>query len=188
MQKSFWRLKFNVDTSGLQINAAKLVKLKKMYNNVRKYYELNMLRSFWMIGKHGKNLNDSFSRGGSEIMRPERHEEEIFSEVGDSRVEVSHAALDVMIHSNRSVAVSMAQRVFKRSLTRHIQRWQYNAQPEKRIEVLHNEYQSRSQEDYDYLSRLGAADVIRRLIIQAKYKSIAGGFKSITENMLSKKG
>ena len=49
-----------MDSSGVQYNAAVIVKLKKMYNNLRKYYELNMFRAFLMIDKHGRN-NESHS-------------------------------------------------------------------------------------------------------------------------------
>lgn len=63
IQKSFWRMKYNMNTSGVKYNAAIIVKIKKMFNNIRKYYELNMFRSFLMIDKYGKSQQDnSFSR------------------------------------------------------------------------------------------------------------------------------
>jgi len=55
IQKSFWRLKFNMDASGVQYNAAVIVKLKKLYNNIRKHYELNLFRAFLMIDKYGRS-------------------------------------------------------------------------------------------------------------------------------------
>jgi len=54
IQKAFWRLKNNMDTSGVQYNAAVIVKLKKLYNNIRKQYELNLFRAFLMIDKYGR--------------------------------------------------------------------------------------------------------------------------------------
>lgn len=70
IQKSFWRMKFNMDTSGVTFNAAIIVKMKKMYNNIRKLYVLNMYRAFLTIDKYGRNPNDaSYSRGNSEIFR-----------------------------------------------------------------------------------------------------------------------
>lgn len=63
-------MKFNMDTSGVTFNAAIIVKMKKMYNNIRKIYILNMYRAFLTIDKYGRNPNDaSYSRGGSEIFR-----------------------------------------------------------------------------------------------------------------------
>lgn len=53
-----------MDTSGVTFNAAIIVKIKKMYNNIRKLYVLNMYRAFLMIEKYGKSFNDhSNSRG-----------------------------------------------------------------------------------------------------------------------------
>lgn len=57
IQKSFWRLKFNMDSSGVQYNAAVIVKLKKLYNNIRKQYELNLFRAFLMIDKYGRTVD-----------------------------------------------------------------------------------------------------------------------------------
>jgi hypothetical protein len=54
-------MKFNINSSGIQYNAAVIVKLKKLYNNVRKQYELNLFRAFLMIDKYGKS-NESSSR------------------------------------------------------------------------------------------------------------------------------
>lgn len=48
-----------MNTPGVTINATTIVKLKKMYNNIRKYYDLNMYRAFLMIDKYGKGEYDS---------------------------------------------------------------------------------------------------------------------------------
>ncbi len=55
-QKSFWRLRHNIYSTGVIYNAAIIVKLKKLFNNLRKYYELNMYKVFLTIDKYGKNL------------------------------------------------------------------------------------------------------------------------------------
>ena len=55
-------MKYNMNTNGVEFNAALIVKIKKMFNNIRKYYELNMFRAFLMIDKHGKSLQDSSYR------------------------------------------------------------------------------------------------------------------------------
>ena len=44
-------MKFNMDTAGVTFNAAIIVKLKKMYSNIRKLYVLNMYRVFLMMEK-----------------------------------------------------------------------------------------------------------------------------------------
>ncbi len=55
IQKSFWRMKYNTTSTGVPFNTVMIVKLKKMYNNIRKYYDLNMYRSFLMIQKHAQS-------------------------------------------------------------------------------------------------------------------------------------
>ncbi len=60
-------MKYNMNTKGVTFNAAIIVKIKKMFNNIRKYYELNMFRSFLMIDKYGKSLQQDTSYRRSRI-------------------------------------------------------------------------------------------------------------------------
>ena len=63
IQKSFWRMKVNM-VSEIIFNAAIIVKIKKMYNNIRKIYILNMYKAFLTIYKYGRNLVDrSYKKG-----------------------------------------------------------------------------------------------------------------------------
>ena len=56
IQKSFWRMKYNTSSKEGLISTVMIVKLKKMYNNIRKYYDLNMYRSFLMIQKYADSI------------------------------------------------------------------------------------------------------------------------------------
>ena len=49
-QKSFWRLKHNRNTPGNIYSVDMIIKLKKLFNITRKYYELNMYKVFLTIG------------------------------------------------------------------------------------------------------------------------------------------
>lgn len=61
-------MKYNMDTAGVTFNAAIIVKLKKMYSNIRKLYTLNMYRVFLTIDKYGRGISDSsYSRGHSDF-------------------------------------------------------------------------------------------------------------------------
>lgn len=51
IQKSFWRIAYNSESTGVAFNAAIIVKLKKMYNNIKKSYILNMYHAFLMIDR-----------------------------------------------------------------------------------------------------------------------------------------
>lgn len=64
-------MKLNMNTAGVTFNATMIVKLKKMYNNIKKFYIVNMYKSFLMIGKFGKSGYDpSFSQSYSGIREP----------------------------------------------------------------------------------------------------------------------
>lgn len=52
-QISFWRMKENMNSNGVNLGAVKIVRLKKMFNNIRKAYELVIAKSFWSL-YHGK--------------------------------------------------------------------------------------------------------------------------------------
>ena len=75
-----------MNTNGVTFNAAIIVKIKKMFNNIRKYYELNMFRAFLMIDKYGKSLQDpSYRRSRvtsdySQIQQRRGLEEETFTD------------------------------------------------------------------------------------------------------------
>lgn len=61
-QISFWRLKENMSSSVTTMSAVKIVRLKKMFNNIRKAYELVIAKSFWSLyhgkkGAEGSNIN-----------------------------------------------------------------------------------------------------------------------------------
>lgn len=60
IQKSLWRMKLNIDTPDIILNAANIVKLKKMYNYIRKIYVLNMYTAFLMIQRHSRNSNEIY--------------------------------------------------------------------------------------------------------------------------------
>ena len=48
-QKSFWRLKFNRNTPGNVYSVDMIIKLKKLFNIVRKKYELDLYKVFLTI-------------------------------------------------------------------------------------------------------------------------------------------
>ncbi len=74
-----------MNTTGVQFNASIIVKIKKMFNNIRKYYELNMFRAFLMIDKHGKSQQDPSRRSRvtsdySQVQQRRALEEETFTD------------------------------------------------------------------------------------------------------------
>jgi hypothetical protein len=54
-----------MDTSGVTFNTAIIVKMKKMFNIIKKFYTLNMYRAFLTIDKYGRPNELTFTRGAS---------------------------------------------------------------------------------------------------------------------------
>jgi hypothetical protein len=54
-------MKYNMYSSGPVYTANIIIKLKKLFNNVRKYYELNMYKIFLTIDKYGRSIQESES-------------------------------------------------------------------------------------------------------------------------------
>lgn len=51
-------------TNGMEFSATKMVKLKKMINNIRKYYELIIAKSFWVIERISRADTSRLERSG----------------------------------------------------------------------------------------------------------------------------
>ena len=54
-------------------------------------------------------------------------------------------------------------RVFKRNLKRQLKKWQFNAQPENKLEYVHADLAEKSKEEYDYIAKVGALESLRKL-------------------------
>lgn len=180
-------MKYNMDTAGVTFNAAIIVKIKKMYNNIRKLYVLNMYRAFLMIDKYGRGISDnSYSRGPIEIKDDSghRHYEEILTDL--DKPESSHK-LDGVVDTNKKTAISMMARIFKKNLDSQVKKWNHTALPEKRLEAISSELASKSKEDYEYVAKIGAIECISKMSNQIVYKSKIKAFKMITQNMFNKR-
>ena len=139
IQKSFWRMKLNMNTAGVTFNAAIIVKLKKMYNNIRKVYILNMYRSFLMIDKYGKSIHDPSSinlQSRREIVPPV-----IDESIQDTRMsEKQSAKLNNVLQNSQTTALSMMNRIFKKNLSRQVRKWHFGVFPKRKIDLLNTEF------------------------------------------------
>lgn len=149
-------MKFNMDTAGVTFNAAIIVKIKKMYNNIRKLYVLNMYRAFLMIDKYGRGISDnSYSRGHSDY-KDEPQSKAYESILSDLDKPESNQKLDGVVDTNKKTAISMMARIFKRNLESQVKNWHNSALPERRIETISSEMISKSKEDYEFIAKIGA--------------------------------
>lgn len=149
-----------MNTSGVTFNAAIIVKIKKMFNNIRKYYELNMFRAFLMIDKYGKSLQDPSSRRSrvtsdySQIQQRRALEEETFTDEPSQQNEtIANPKIDSLV---KRTSLNIIDRVFKRNLTKQFKKWQFNAQPEKKLEYVNADLAEKSKEEYEYVTKVGA--------------------------------
>ena len=154
IQKSFWRLKYNMDSSGVQYNTTAIVKLKKLYNNIRKHYELNLIRAFLMIGQAARTSSKperaSKSRSPELVAKPVGYSPvpAPFPAPAPAPVHESSAKVEGLVQNSKKASLSIIDRIFKRHMTKHVRKWQYNAHPEKKLEFIHSEVTKNSKEEY----------------------------------------
>ena len=127
-----------MDASGVQYNAAVIVKLKKLYNNIRKHYELNLFRAFLMIDKYGRS-NDKAAP--SNYKPTKAVEAPRISAPAPAPVQApvvqpaqeNNAKVEILLNTNKKAALSIIDRVFRRNFTKQVKKWQFNAYPEKKL-------------------------------------------------------
>ena len=147
IQKSFWRLKYNMDSSGVQYNTTAIVKLKKLYNNIRKHYELNLIRAFLMIGQAARTGSKPErapkSRSPEPVAKPVAHTPA--PAPVQATAHESNAKVEAVVQNSKKASLSIIDRLFKRHMTKHVRKWQYNAHPEKKLEFIHSEVTKNSK-------------------------------------------
>ena len=72
-------------------------------------------------------------------------------------------------------------------MTKHVKNWQYNSQPEKKLEFIHNEVSTNSKDQYEYVAKYGALETISKISASSSYKAKTKAFRSLLEIMFKKK-
>lgn len=145
-----------------------------------------------MIDKYGKSLQDPSSRRSrvtsdfSQIQQRRNFDEEerTFTDEPSQQTDFASPKYDTLI---KKTSLSIMDRVFKRNLTRQLKKWQFNAQPEKKLEYVHADLAEKSKEEYDYIAKVGALESLRKLSEQAAYKAKVRAFRNIVQHMYNKK-
>lgn len=182
MQKSMWRLKLNAYTNGVLYDAAMMVKLKKMYNNIRKYYELTLFRAFLMIDKYGKaaqNLEISASRHTSDFIKLHGSfkDESIISDTSNN--ELQSFREDSLYFVNRKAAVTLIENVFNQNLSNQLNRWKYNAIPEKQLYESTLQLQRELPDTLCFLNQSKSISSIVNVLKSMRLKDLAYGLRAI---------
>lgn len=76
-------------------------------------------------------------------------------------------------------------RIFKRSLSKQLNKWLYATFPEKRLEKLQNTMSAVSPSDYNYAARVGSLDLISKMNEQIAYRAKVRAFRMLAQNMFN---
>lgn len=187
-------MKQNVDSTGVQYNAGVIVKLKKLYNNIRKQYELTLFRAFLMIDKNGRSAggdkvtakSQSISQKSQSGRYVDRHVEQSVTKEVVIESSADKHKYESVINNSKKASLSIMERVFKKNISKQVKKWQYNAIPERRLENIHKEI-SKTQDNYNFVAKYGALESVAKISTGSSYKSKAKAFRSLLQNMYSKK-
>jgi hypothetical protein len=158
VQKSYWRLRENLYSTGELKNTAAVIKLQKIFYIVGKYYNYNILKAFYSLVNFGKNRMDQMDVSKLFRERYERDSEGLPRDTLElaeySRVAVSE--VDYPTGNNQMNGARMAMRVFKRNLIKQVRSWQDNALPENRLKRLNEEVKEYPKNFINLASKFGA--------------------------------
>jgi hypothetical protein len=149
-----------------------------------------MFRAFLMIDKYGKSLQDTSNRRSrvtsdySQIQQRRAIEEDTFTDEPSQQTDVANTKYDALI---KKTSLSIIDRVFKRNLAKQVKKWQFNAQPERKLEYIHADLAEKSKEEYDYVAKAGALETLRKLSDLNVYKAKIRAFRNIKEHMFNKR-
>lgn len=199
IQKSFWRVKENMNTSGVALSAVKIVKLKKMFNNIRKAYELVIAKSFWSIyhGKKGADNSSVISKGRTQppaIAPAPREEPRVIQQVVqapqvntqeiDKKLKI--ALTKVQRSTLRSIVIKQTQKV-REAESQAIQTWAFNALPERRIELGYKALDDVPTYNARFISQIGAIEVLNNVFTRLRDKNISSAFKDLNNHKYNRK-
>lgn len=203
IQKSFWRVKENMNTSGVALSAVKIVKLKKMFNNIRKAYELVIAKSFWSIyhGKKGAENSSVISKGRTQpsaIAPAPRHVDEprpvatqpvvqvpqVNNQEIDKKLKI--ALTKVQRSTLRSIVIKQTQKV-REAESQAIQTWAFNALPERRIELGYKALDDAPTYNARFISQIGAIEVLNNVFSRLRDKHITSSFKDLNNHKYNRK-
>lgn len=191
VQKSYWRLKEHLYSSGEVKNTATIVKLQKVFYIIGKYYNYNLLKGFYSIFNLSRNRYDQMDV--SKVFRDRYGRESELQETPRDTLELAEysrvavSEVDFPTGSNQLTGVKMLERAFAKNMQKHVRAWQDNALPEQRMDRLNKEVKEYNPQFVGQVSKLGAVEFISRLATLLRLKNISYGFKAITHSSILSK-
>ena len=84
-----------------------------------------------------------------------------------------------MSENLRGASVVMMNRIFKKHFSKQVQRWKFRANLERQAEYVEREYKQTSPEKYEFVARLGAAQILSKLQDHILYKEKVRSFRAL---------
>jgi hypothetical protein len=90
---------------------------------------------------------------------------------------------DSLVFATRKAALSAMSRIFKRNLSTQVKKWQYFALPERKLELINQQFSETFKEGYEYVAKMGAIDSISKLNEKNMNMAKSKAFRTITQHM-----
>ena len=198
VQKSYWRMRENVWLSGQRRREERAHHLRKVAGIVGKYEKYALLRAFYSIMRVGKRGAEKMDI--STIVRQKYESQPGMPDItvhtspnkSDPEQKQSYtlqldnlhrgdveSSIEVPTSSGQLTGVRMAERIFKRSLGRHLSTWQDNSQPERKLQRVHEEAQQVAPALITDISKYGALESMAKVVSLEEQKATASAFRTL---------
>lgn len=79
------------------------------------------------------------------------------------------------------------ERIFNRNATSAMNKWFFNTNPGKKLEVVYEEIKNNEGEQFDYVSQCGAVEKVKNIIVAAESKLKSHVLRRLLKNALNEK-
>lgn len=79
------------------------------------------------------------------------------------------------------------ERVFRKNLTKQLNRWVYNTFPERKLDYVQTQIATKSKDDYNFIAKIGSLETVTKLHTQIAYRSKVKAFRLLSQNMFNKR-
>jgi hypothetical protein len=84
---------------------------------------------------------------------------------------------------NEVHCIKMMEKIFKRKLANHIKQWQYNAQPERKLERIRKDAIQSSPILVNEIAKYGGLESLARLVKLVFFRNVSSAFNTINVNV-----
>jgi len=180
-QIAFWRLRDAIKVAGSNLTASKIVRCKKLFNFVRKMYEMNIAKAFWMIERYGRtDLSESkILLDRSSVLRktpltPERRREE--GELQGARQYLRNNLLSRLLRRLISKTKEIRREAFNK--------WKLSIGAGKEV-IMRKVADNMKSYELDYVAKFGATHILVSGVKSMLIMNLKHAFEKINHYSLS---